>query len=236
MILSPVLKQRFFDANGVPLVGGKLYSYVAGTTTPLATFTDATGLTPNTNPVILDSTGSADVWIDPTLAYKFILEDAASVLQFSLDLVSGGGTSGSNLWSASSNYSMGSIVADSSGAGLLYVSLLDNNSGHPLSDVTWWRMFGGAMRTVTVNTTLLVTDELVRSNSTGGDLTHTLPACASTPIGKRISIKDVGTGGNTTSIKGNGSDLIDGSNTFSATLVQYEAVQVSNTGSAWDVI
>lgn len=236
MILSPVLKQRFFDANGVPLVGGKLYSYVAGTTTPLATFTDATGLTPNTNPVILDSTGSADVWIDPTLAYKFILEDAASVLQFSVDLVSGGGTSGSNLWSASSNYSMGSIVADSSGAGLLYVSLLDNNSGHPLSDVTWWRMFGGAMRTVTVNTTLLVTDELVRSNSTGGDLTHTLPACASTPIGKRISIKDVGTGGNTTSIKGNGSDLIDGSNTFSATLVQYEAVQVSNTGSAWDVI
>lgn len=236
MILSPVLKQRFFDSNGVPLVGGKLYSYVAGTTTPLATFTDATGLTPNTNPVILDSTGSADVWIDPTLAYKFILEDAASVLQFSVDLVSGAGTSGSNLWSASSNYSMGAIVADSSGAGLFYVSLLDNNSGHPLSDVAWWRMLGGAMRTVTANTTLLVTDELVRSNSTGGDLTHTLPACVSTPIGKRISIKDVGTGGFTTSIKGNGSDLVDGNNTYYSTLSQYEAILVSNSGTNWDVV
>jgi hypothetical protein len=33
--LAPVARQRFFDANGDPLVGGKLYSYQAGTTTHL---------------------------------------------------------------------------------------------------------------------------------------------------------------------------------------------------------
>lgn len=236
MILSPVLKQRYFDDNGDPLAGGKLYSYIAGTTTPQATYTDATGATPNTNPVILDSTGSANVWINPSLVYKFLLEDANGVLQFSVDQVSGAGSSGSTTWNASTNYSMGSIVADTSGAGLLYVSLLDNNTGHPVTDVTWWRMFGGAMRTVTANTTILVTDELIRSNSTSGNLTHTLPACASTPIGKRISIKDVGSGGNTTSVKGNGSDLVDGNNTFVPALSQNDAMEVINTGTNWDVI
>jgi hypothetical protein len=66
---------RAFDANGNPLAGGKLYSYAAGTTTPLATYTDATGGTPNTNPVELDANGEAPVWLGQD-AYKFILKDA----------------------------------------------------------------------------------------------------------------------------------------------------------------
>jgi hypothetical protein len=49
---APVLKQRFFDSNGDPLVGGKLYSYIAGTATPAATYIDSSGSTPNTNPII----------------------------------------------------------------------------------------------------------------------------------------------------------------------------------------
>jgi hypothetical protein len=42
---------QFFDNNGVPLAGGLLYSYAAGTTTPLATYTTSSGVTPNTNPI-----------------------------------------------------------------------------------------------------------------------------------------------------------------------------------------
>jgi len=56
-VLAPQPKAQFFDANGSPLVGGKVYTYAAGTTTPLATYTDASAATPNTNPVILDSRG-----------------------------------------------------------------------------------------------------------------------------------------------------------------------------------
>jgi hypothetical protein len=93
-LLLPVLKQRFFDSNGAPLVGGFLWSYVAGTSTPAATYSDYSGSIPNTNPVVLDSTGSASVWLGAG-AYKFILMDQNNVVQFSVDEVSvSGSTSG----------------------------------------------------------------------------------------------------------------------------------------------
>ena len=48
--LSPLLKPRFFvNATNKPLVGGKLYTYLAETTTPATTYSNDTG-TPNTNP------------------------------------------------------------------------------------------------------------------------------------------------------------------------------------------
>lgn len=84
--LTPVLKQRFFDANGLPLAGGQLFTYLAGTTTPLATYTDSTGVTPNANPVILDSSGYANIWMGPT-SYKFVLEDSLSNIIFTIDNV-----------------------------------------------------------------------------------------------------------------------------------------------------
>jgi hypothetical protein len=73
-VLSPVLHQQFFDNNGEYLVGGKLTTYAAGTTTPLATY-NASGGT-NTNPITLDARGSCDCWIPPNTAYKFLLQDA----------------------------------------------------------------------------------------------------------------------------------------------------------------
>jgi WD40 repeat protein len=75
--LLPNLIQQFLDTNGNPLVGGSLYSYAAGTSTPLATYTDQTQGTPNANPTVLDSTGSASVWIPISTGYKFILKDAS---------------------------------------------------------------------------------------------------------------------------------------------------------------
>src|SRR4051812_1147140 len=87
MNLSPVLRQRFLDNNGAPLAGGKLYSYVAGTTTPLATCSNSTG-TANANPVVLDGNGYADIWLDPTLSYKMILKDASDATVWSVDNIS----------------------------------------------------------------------------------------------------------------------------------------------------
>ena len=56
-VVTPTPKAQFLMADGTPLVGGKVYTYAAGTTTPQATYTDAGGGTPNENPVVLDSRG-----------------------------------------------------------------------------------------------------------------------------------------------------------------------------------
>lgn len=86
--LSPTPKLQFFGTDGLPLVGGKLYTYAAGTTTPLASYTDHTGVTANTNPVILDSAGEANVWLPETTAYKYVLKTSEDVSLFTVDYVS----------------------------------------------------------------------------------------------------------------------------------------------------
>jgi hypothetical protein len=72
----PYAKIQFFDRSGNPLSGGRLWSYVAGTTTPTPTYPDATGAGANTNPVILDTAGRASVWLSGAVSYKLILEDS----------------------------------------------------------------------------------------------------------------------------------------------------------------
>lgn len=86
-VLTPSPKMQFFDINGEPLVGGKVYTYTAGTTTPEATFTDDTGGSSNTNPVILDSRGEANIWLGGA-NYKFKLTDANDVEIWTVDYIS----------------------------------------------------------------------------------------------------------------------------------------------------
>jgi len=86
LALTPSPKQQYFDNNGNPLVGGKLYSFAAGTNTPLATYTDSTGNTSNPNPTILDSRGEASIWLS-TVAYKLRLVDANNVEIWTVDNV-----------------------------------------------------------------------------------------------------------------------------------------------------
>ena len=83
---------QFFDNNGVPLSGGKIYSYAAGTTTPLATYTSSSGATAHTNPIILDSGGrvpGGEIWNVYTNLYKFVLKTSAEVTLATFDNVGG---------------------------------------------------------------------------------------------------------------------------------------------------
>jgi hypothetical protein len=84
-VLSPSPKAQFLDASGNPLVGGKVYTYVAGTTTPLATYTTGAGTVANTNPVILDSRGEANIWYSNGTSYKVVLTDSADALIWTVD-------------------------------------------------------------------------------------------------------------------------------------------------------
>jgi hypothetical protein len=85
--ISPQPKLQFLDNNGVPLSGGKVYTYAAGTTTPLTTYTDYTGSTANSNPVILNSRGECDIWLG-TSSYKFKLANSTDVEVWTVDNIS----------------------------------------------------------------------------------------------------------------------------------------------------
>jgi hypothetical protein len=93
--LAPYATLQFFDRNGKPLAGGKLYSYIAGTTTPKPTYTSSTG-GENDNPFILDDHGRGAVWLDNSVSYKLILKDAADVVIWTVDNITDwGGSIGS---------------------------------------------------------------------------------------------------------------------------------------------
>jgi hypothetical protein len=94
-ILLPQGKQQYFStATGLPLVGGKVFTYDAGTNNPRTTWADAAQVGANANPIILDARGEASIfWAG---AYKVQLQDAlgnviwtqdnvTSLMQFALD-------------------------------------------------------------------------------------------------------------------------------------------------------
>lgn len=72
---------QFFNSNGDPLSGGLLYTYSAGTTTPVSTYTSRSGAAFNTNPIVLDSAGRtpAEIWLDGGVLYKFVLKTSGFV-------------------------------------------------------------------------------------------------------------------------------------------------------------
>lgn len=112
--LAPAPKAQFFDANGDPLVGGKVNTYAAGTTTPLDTYTDSTGIFANANPIILDARGEANIWYAPGAAYKVVLTDANDAVIWTVDNIL---TTGSMAFQNSDNVSItGGVI----GSGVVF--------------------------------------------------------------------------------------------------------------------
>ena len=80
--LSPIGNGfQFFNNDGLPLNAGKIYTYQAGSTTPLATYTDSSGLIANTNPIMLGTDGRppSTIWLTEGFFYKFVLKTSADV-------------------------------------------------------------------------------------------------------------------------------------------------------------
>jgi hypothetical protein len=88
---------QFFDNNGVPLTGGLIYTYQAGTSTPQASYTSALGNIAHSNPIVLDAAGrvpGGEIWLSIGLSYKFVINDSNNVLIGSYDNINGTGSGG----------------------------------------------------------------------------------------------------------------------------------------------
>ena len=93
--LSPVggVAAQFFTNTGAVLTGGKLYTYLAGTTTPATTYTSSQGNVPWSNPIVLDAagrvSGSGEIWLTDGIIYKIVLKDSTDVLIATYDNITG---------------------------------------------------------------------------------------------------------------------------------------------------
>ncbi len=141
--ISPIgLVVQYFTDQGVILAGGKIQVYAAGTTTPLATYTDSTLVTPNANPMILDSSGRPPAgvafWVPSNSQHKVVLMDANSVVIKTIDNLYGindfsASQSGAtftgpiNMSGAAVNWTRG---ADISSAATINLDTMTGNSAH----------------------------------------------------------------------------------------------------------
>jgi len=101
---------QFFDNNGVPLAGGLVYTYTAGTTTPQASYTTSAGSIAHANPIVLDSAGrvpsGGEIWLTDAVAYKFVLKTSTSTTIGTYDNVTGNASGIYAAFAASSGSSL----------------------------------------------------------------------------------------------------------------------------------
>lgn len=87
--LAPEINQVFTGRTGVytnlPLANGTVWTYQAGTNLAAATYTDSTGITQNTNPVVLNAAGTAPIYLSINSVYKFVVYDSFGALQYTID-------------------------------------------------------------------------------------------------------------------------------------------------------
>jgi hypothetical protein len=89
VLLAPSAVFQGIGFGGLPAINGTLGTFVAGTSTPQATYVDSTQTTQNTNPVQLNANGQANVWLDQALKYKLVLKDANGNTVYTVDNISG---------------------------------------------------------------------------------------------------------------------------------------------------
>lgn len=141
-------------------------------------------------------------------------------------------------YDGSTTYYVGSLCTGV-GTGQIYVSVADSNTGNALTNPSFWVVSGGAFSNITSTYTVLQTDSTIICSNTAGTFTITLPAIASTPVGKKYTFKNTGgSSGFAITIKGNASELIDLANTFSLTASgsSYPAITIQTNGTQWFII
>lgn len=157
--LLPLAKQQYFDAAGDPLVGGKIYTYAAGTSTPKVTYQDAAATILNTNPIILDSRGECLVFW--TGSYKIVVKDSLDNTIYTVDNVTDLASILSSTSSASNG--AGAIGYD---ADLAYASgTVGKKLKETVSPEDYYEVADGSDWALAINRALAVADRVIGTGS-----------------------------------------------------------------------
>lgn len=149
---------QFFDSNGDPLVGGKIYTYVAGTTTAKATYTTNTGAVANTNPIILDSAGRTpnEIWLEVGVQYKFILQTSTNVLIGTYD----------NLPAINDPYSINSLLSNVTGTNTIAATATPTLTAYAAGQVYSFIAANTNTSTVTISIDGLTAKSVTKNGAT----------------------------------------------------------------------
>lgn len=93
---SPVGNGQVIDSNGNPIVGAQIFTYAAGSVSPIASFKDSAGTIAQANPAITNSLGALNdpLWLSVGVTYKIIIKDNLGVTLFTYDNITGIESSG----------------------------------------------------------------------------------------------------------------------------------------------
>lgn len=110
VVLSPVLNGiPVIDAAGTPIADGLVYTYLAGTSTPAATYQDADGDVVNANPIVLTTRGYLlkPLWLLYAVRYRLVITRADGVLVWEIDGITGSVPGSVTTFPASADVSLG---------------------------------------------------------------------------------------------------------------------------------
>lgn len=96
---APFVPQQYFDNNGAPLASGTITTQIAGTSTPIATYSDVALTVANANPIPLNAAGrptSGAIFLSPGSSYKFLIKDSTGSTLATYDNISSVPGSSSN--------------------------------------------------------------------------------------------------------------------------------------------
>jgi microcystin-dependent protein len=218
--LSPIGNGfQFFTTTGLPLNGGYLYTYQAGSTTPATTYSDNAGTIANTNPIQLGTDGrpQVEIWLTYGINYKFVLADSANTVIQTYDNLYGiigvQGTSGTSIPTGLISLWSGSIGSIPTGW-----NLCDGSNGTPnLTD----RFIVGAGSSYAVNGTGGASSATL---VTGNLPSHTHTATVTDPGHSHVIAQPV------TGLAGSGSSGWQGANTGVTYVTSSSATNTATTG------
>jgi hypothetical protein len=199
---------QIMDDNGEPLVGGLVYTYAAGTTNFKDTYTDYGQTGTNTNPVVLDSFGMGNIWLNG--AYKIIVTYPGGDPTIPTDVI----------------YSADNVIAyNSQDFTGLTATIADLNSTTTNAILT----------SVNYSSTILDRGKVILGNAASAPINIILPSCVTVGNKHQIEIKKIDLSSNYVNIVTVGSQTIDGKYPFA--LNDYnDFVKLQSDGSNWQII
>jgi hypothetical protein len=189
-VLSPIggAAAQFFNNNGIPVSGGLIYTYAAGTNTPAATYTTQNGTIANSNPIVLDASGRPpqEIWLAQNQSYKFILTDANNNQIWSFDSIIG--------INATFNSYIAQEQAITATAGQTIVNMTTMSylvgTGSLIVFVNGLKKISGVDYTETTNTSITFTSGL--SAGAVVDMTTTVPSTTNAVAASNVSYNESG--------------------------------------------